>query len=175
VEDLRSSRLSSHLIVECAVAEGTNLNPGCCCQNLDQQPPAQSLSSSSPKRFTLSVIDRQHSGEMRSICLLLLALVGSTIFGHVIAQEDYSEDTLQALSKEELEKICVTRGFEIMRDEVDPSTGLPHELSHEDFVEAARRCLEIEREMYVVAVQGHLTIPYGRDPDLPFLFAGTNY
>lgn len=111
---------------------------------------------------------------MRYICFLLLAFVGSTIFGHVIAQEDYTEDTLQAMSEEELEKICVTRGFEIMRDEVDPSTGLPHELSHEDFVEAARRCLTIEREMYVLANQAYARIPNRRDPDLPFLFEGTN-
>ena len=52
-------------------------------------------------------------------------------------------------SEEELEKICRIRGFEIMRDEIDPSTGLPHELSHDDYVEAARRCLAIEEEMYV--------------------------
>lgn len=70
----------------------------------------------------------------------------------VVSQEEYTEDALKAMTEEELEAICLVRGFEIMRDEIDPSTGLPYELSHEDFVEAARRCLEIEQEMYVVMV-----------------------
>jgi hypothetical protein len=87
---------------------------------------------------------------MWSISFRLLALLALTIFGHVMGQEEYTEDTLKTMSEEELEMICRVRGFEIMRDEIDPSTGLPHELSHDDYVEAARRCLSIEEEMYVV-------------------------
>lgn len=59
------------------------------------------------------------------------------------------EDRLQSMSNEELEQICIERGFEILKDEIDVSTGLPYELSHDDYVEAALKCLEIEREMYV--------------------------
>ena len=86
---------------------------------------------------------------MKSISFRRLAFVALTMFGHVAAQEEYTEDKLKTMSEEELEKICRIRGFEIMRDEIDPSTGLPHELSHDDYVEAARRCLAIEEEMYV--------------------------
>lgn len=84
---------------------------------------------------------------MRSNSFRLFALLVLTLFGHVAGQEEYTEDTLKTMSEEELEKICRIRGFEIMRDEIDPSTGLPHELSHDDYVEAARRCLAIEEEM----------------------------
>lgn len=87
---------------------------------------------------------------MRSISFLLLAFFALTIFSDDVPEEEYSVERLQAMGKEELEKICLVRGFEIMHDEIDPSTGLPYELSHDDFVEAARRCLEIEQEMYVV-------------------------
>ena len=59
------------------------------------------------------------------------------------------EEVLQSMSNEELEQICIERGFEILKDEIDISTGLPYELSHDDYVEAAMKCLEIEREMYV--------------------------
>ena len=89
---------------------------------------------------------------MKSISFRRLAFVALTMLGHVAAQEEYTEDKLKTMSEEELEKICLVRGFEIMRDEIDPTTGLPHELSHDDYVEAARRCLAIEEEMYVVTI-----------------------
>jgi hypothetical protein len=51
---------------------------------------------------------------------------------------------------EELELMCVSRGFELVKGEIDPTTGLAYELTHDDYVEAAQRCLAIEQEMYVV-------------------------
>lgn len=56
-------------------------------------------------------------------------------------------EELTAMTDDELEQICVTRGFTILRDAIDPATGKPYDLSHDDFVEAARQCLEIEQEM----------------------------
>ncbi len=64
-----------------------------------------------------------------------------------MGQEEYSKDDLTAMTDDDLEQICVSRGFEILRDAVDPSTGLAYALSHDDFVDAAQSCLEIEREM----------------------------
>jgi len=72
------------------------------------------------------------------------------LFGVTIAEEEYTDERLKAMSEKELEQICLSRGFEIMRDEIDATTGLPHTLSHDDFVEAAKRCLAIEDEMYVL-------------------------
>ena len=82
----------------------------------------------------------------RLLCamIVLLGTAGMEVAGDL---ETFSEEQLKAMKDEELERICLDRGFEILRDEIDPSTGLPHELTHDDFVEAATRCLEIEREM----------------------------
>jgi hypothetical protein len=41
----------------------------------------------------------------------------------------------------------VLRGFQLVKDEKDPETGQQYELTHEDYVEAAQRCLAIEKEM----------------------------
>lgn len=36
-----------------------------------------------------------------------------------------------------------------MNDDIDPDTGLVYTLTKQDYVEAAQRCLAIEKEMYV--------------------------
>lgn len=53
---------------------------------------------------------------------------------------------LDSMTNEELENICTSRGFELVK-ETDPSTGAERQYSKEDFLEAARQCLEIEAEM----------------------------
>ena len=79
---------------------------------------------------------------------MLRSLVGLLLLtSFVIAQGSYSETELEAMSDEELETICVERGFELVRDDIDPTTGEIYNLTHADFVEAAQRCLEIEQEM----------------------------
>ena len=63
-----------------------------------------------------------------------------------------SLEDLEAMSKEELELICVERGFELIRGG-DATTNSDNddddddELTHADYVDAAQRCLAIEREM----------------------------
>jgi hypothetical protein len=54
---------------------------------------------------------------------------------------------LHALSKEELEKICTSRGFELITNIIDDATGEVMQLTHDDYVEAARQCLSIERDL----------------------------
>jgi len=61
------------------------------------------------------------------------------------AQQNNALDYLESLTTEELELICVERGFELVHDENEPG-----ELTHADYVEAARRCLAIEEDMYVL-------------------------
>lgn len=47
---------------------------------------------------------------------------------------------LYSLSNTELEEICTLRGFELVQQEEQV-------FSHDDYVEAARQCLAIERDM----------------------------
>jgi hypothetical protein len=81
--------------------------------------------------------------------LLLLASTTITVLGQIVGEQqiDYNEIDLNALSDDELEAICRTRGFELVKDEIDPNTNEVYKLTHEDFVEAATRCLAIEHEM----------------------------
>ena len=53
---------------------------------------------------------------------------------------------LESMSIEELEDLCISRGFELVK-EIDPDTGAPKEFSKDEYIEAARQCLEIEAEM----------------------------
>jgi hypothetical protein len=86
---------------------------------------------------------------LRSI-IAKCVLFGCFLVAFVVGQEVvHSESELQAMSDDELEQLCVIRGFELVKDDVDPATGELHKLSHDDFVEAAQRCLAIEQEMYV--------------------------
>lgn len=59
----------------------------------------------------------------------------------------YSESELEAMLDEELEGICLERGFELVKEDIDPTTGLLYEFTHADYVDAAKRCLAIEQEM----------------------------
>ena len=58
----------------------------------------------------------------------------------VSAQLEYTQDDLEAMTEIELENICVQRGFQLVNDESD-------ELTKQDYIEAAQRCLAIEQEM----------------------------
>ena len=46
----------------------------------------------------------------------------------------------------ELEKICTSRGFELVR-EYNATTGEPLEYTHQDYVDAASECLQIEADL----------------------------
>lgn len=52
--------------------------------------------------------------------------------------KEMDEIDLDSLSDLELEEICALRGFELVKEGV---------FSHDDYVEAARQCLAIERDM----------------------------
>lgn len=81
--------------------------------------------------------------------LIVLAVSSIAVLAQETAQAsvEFSDEQLLALSEEELESICLVRGFEIRKDAVDPQTGDVYKLSHEDYVDAAKQCLAIEKEM----------------------------
>jgi len=58
------------------------------------------------------------------------------------------EYDLDSMTNEELEEICTSRGFQVVKEK-DRDTGEMKAYSHEDYINAARQCLEIESEMYV--------------------------
>jgi hypothetical protein len=55
------------------------------------------------------------------------------------------EDYLDAMSDEQLIGLCTERGFGIVNDEA--------ELQHKDYVEAARRCMNMEDEMNAILAE----------------------
>ena len=85
--------------------------------------------------------------------LLLVAIILLSCFATVVVvgqeqqQLQYTEADLRGMTEQELENICIQRGFELLKDEVDPATGEVYQLSHDDFVQAALKCLAIEQEM----------------------------
>ncbi|KAG7355574.1 hypothetical protein IV203_000260 [Nitzschia inconspicua] len=80
---------------------------------------------------------------------VLLSSVSTVVFvvGQLQQQQAYSMEELQSMSEKQLEDICIQRGFELLKDEVNATTGELYELTHQDYVEAAMKCLAIEQEM----------------------------
>lgn len=61
---------------------------------------------------------------------------------------DDEDMDLESMTNEELEDICTSRGFEVVKEK-DKETGDTKIYTHDDYVNAAKQCLEIEAEMYV--------------------------
>lgn len=79
--------------------------------------------------------------------LLFFFFCISFAFHIVLGQETFSDDELNSLSDAELELLCLVRGFELLKDQTDEATGEPYELTHADYVDAAKQCLAIEKQM----------------------------
>ncbi len=58
----------------------------------------------------------------------------------VSGQEEFTQADLEAMTEVELENICVQRGFQLVNENSE-------ELTKQDYIEAAQRCLAIEQEM----------------------------
>ncbi len=58
----------------------------------------------------------------------------------LVSGQDYTEADLESMTEAELESICVQRGFQLVNENSD-------ELTKQDYIEAAQRCLAIEQEM----------------------------
>eukprot|EP00980_Cylindrotheca_fusiformis_P018843 scaffold6278_cov105-Cylindrotheca_fusiformis.AAC.2 len=81
----------------------------------------------------------------RCFCFFFLCILLVSQWTH--AQESFSDEELAALSDAELELICLVRGFELVKDHIDEATGEKYELTHDDYVDAAKQCLAVEEEM----------------------------
>jgi len=78
----------------------------------------------------------------KNLLFMLLIL----LFAIVSGQEEYSQADLESMTEIELEDICVKRGFQLVNDE-------PDDLTKQDYIEAAQRCLAIEQEMNELLAQ----------------------
>ena len=78
--------------------------------------------------------------------------------GGLMLGTHYTDADLEKMTIIELERICLDRGFEVVQDdsgilvegnEREDGDGdfTPPPLSHDDYVDAAKRCLAIEKEM----------------------------
>ena len=89
-----------------------------------------------------------------STLLILLSIQVTLISGQdqveaEVVEYEYSQSDLEIMTETELEDICIKRGFQLVNDDLDPETGEKYSLTKQDYVEAAQRCLAIEKEMYV--------------------------
>mmetsp|Transcript_1420 Transcript_1420/g.3264 ORF Transcript_1420/g.3264 Transcript_1420/m.3264 type:complete len:285 (-) Transcript_1420:42-896(-) len=64
----------------------------------------------------------------------------------LVSGQDYTEADLESMTEAELESICVQRGFQLVNENSD-------ELTKQDYIEAAQRCLAIEQEMNELLTQ----------------------
>jgi hypothetical protein len=88
-----------------------------------------------------------------AIFLALVALSTSDAPGHeqnpaVGGASDFEDEdiNLEDMTDEELEAICTSRGFELVR-ELNATTGEPILYTHQDYVDAANECLQIEADL----------------------------
>jgi hypothetical protein len=81
----------------------------------------------------------------------ILVLCGGSVMGQEVESPSSTdvvveiEDYLDAMSDEQLIGLCTERGFGIVNDEA--------ELQHKDYVEAARRCMNMEDEMNAILAE----------------------
>jgi hypothetical protein len=77
-----------------------------------------------------------------------MALLSSGVLAQAEHQMNTTADPdLQAMDDVELEQICTNLGFALQKDIVDDATGELIVFTHDDYVEAARQCLSIEKEL----------------------------
>ena len=62
-----------------------------------------------------------------------------------LEEEDLQQQSLQQMTNEELEAICTSRGFELVK-ELDES-GNVRPFTRDDYMDAAKQCLDVESEM----------------------------
>lgn len=75
------------------------------------------------------------------VVFVLVSLLLGDLSNGQQAQPQILDSELESMSDQELELICIERGFELIRDESDEG------LTHDDYIDAAKRCLAIEADM----------------------------
>ena len=86
------------------------------------------------------------------ICIILicslscpLAAAGEATTSTTTKNDDEEYYNLEAMTNEELEEICTSRGFELVR-EIDEN-GKEVIYTHQDYIDAATECLQIEEDL----------------------------
>ena len=82
------------------------------------------------------------------ICIFLLSLAVAEEATTTATKNDNDEEyyNLEAMTNEELEEICTSRGFELVH-EIDDNTGEEIVYTHQDYIDAATECLQIEEDL----------------------------
>ena len=83
------------------------------------------------------------------ICIFLLSLAATeevTTSATTTKNDNEEYYNLEAMTNEELEEICTSRGFELVR-EIDDNTGEEIVYTHQDYIDAATECLQIEEDL----------------------------
>jgi len=87
------------------------------------------------------------------ICIFLLSLLAaaeeeatSTTTKNDNDNDNEEYYNLEAMTNEELEEICTSRGFELIH-ETDENTGEEIVYTHQDYIDAATECLQIEEDL----------------------------
>ena len=88
----------------------------------------------------VSILSDNRYGSQRCCAKSLVFVFLIIMVTFVASQLEYTEADLEAMTESELENICIQRGFQLVNDELD-------ELTKQDYIEAAQRCLAIEHEM----------------------------
>eukprot|EP00537_Pseudo-nitzschia_pungens_P000800 CAMPEP_0172375842 /NCGR_PEP_ID=MMETSP1060-20121228/63664_1 /TAXON_ID=37318 /ORGANISM="Pseudo-nitzschia pungens, Strain cf. cingulata" /LENGTH=315 /DNA_ID=CAMNT_0013103129 /DNA_START=122 /DNA_END=1069 /DNA_ORIENTATION=+ len=94
------------------------------------------MKSASPNR------NGSRRGFGNNLLHILLILLITLVSG----QGEYNQADLEAMTEAELEDICIKRGFQLVNEESE-------ELTKQDYIEAAQRCLAIEQEMNELLTQ----------------------
>jgi len=111
----------------------------------------------------------QHSSSSSSSTLLVLLLMATSATLSVVSAQSSLlsprdlERRLKGLTDDELEQICIERGFELITDELDEETGLPVVSMHQDYIDAAIQCIQMEdiviNDLYNKGEQGKNSLP----------------
>lgn len=93
-----------------------------------------------------SIASGGRSPSQRCCANNILSVILLLLVAFVSGQTEYSVADLEAMTEVELENICIQRGFQLVNDQGD-------ELTKQDYIEAAQRCLAIEQEMNELLTQ----------------------
>ena len=78
------------------------------------------------------------------ICIFLLSLAAATT-NTTTKNDDEEYYNLEAMTNEELEEICTSRGFELVHEQDDNGKEIVY--THQDYIDAATECLQIEEDL----------------------------
>ena len=86
------------------------------------------------------------------ICIILICSISCPLAaaaGEATTSTTKNDDeeyyNLEAMTNEELEEICTSRGFELVRETDENGKDVVY--THQDYIDAATECLQIEEDL----------------------------